>query len=174
MHFLYKILAERHEEKNSEKSSQSRTQEHLPEIDVKTENINSRQGKDSAGHNHTGTCADALDNDILPKAAFLSQSPCHAHCNDGNRDSGFKNLSNLQTEKCCCCRKKNSHQQAENHRIRGDFEWLLVRAQERFVRFARFQFPMCVLGKTQIFVLFHLYLSVFDRIQYTCQELLFL
>ena len=97
MHLLYEILAERDEEKDAEESTESGAEEHLPEIDFKTENIDGRQCKDRSRNYDARAGSDALDDHILAKATLLAQCSCHTHCDDGNRNSSFKHLTHLES-----------------------------------------------------------------------------
>lgn len=166
MHLLDEVFAERYKEEYSEEATEHGAEEHLEEVHIKPEDIYGRESEYRSGHHHSRTCADTLDDDILAKTSILAQGAGHADGNDGDRNRGFEHLPDLEAEEGRRRGEEHRHQQAHGHRIRGDLKRLRVRTQKGFVHFPRFQLPMSVLGQTQVFVFFHLFLSVFRNTLY--------
>ena len=145
MHVLDEIFAERYEEQNAEEASEHGAQEHLPEIHLKTEDVDRRQGEYRSGHHDPGACSYALDNHVLAETALLAQGAGHAHGYDRYGYRGLEHLSDLEPEIGRGCRKQDGHQQSDGHGIGRDLKRFLLRFQEGPVNFLLLQFPVGVL-----------------------------
>ena len=102
MHVFHEILAERDEEKDAQDSSQHGGDEHFHEVHrhfriFVLQDIEGGQGEYGSGHNHTGTCPDALDDDVLAQCPFPVGGSRHAYRDNRDGDGRFEHLSYFQS-----------------------------------------------------------------------------
>ena len=171
VHFLHKILAERNQEQDTQHAAQQGTQDHLPELDLHSQDIDGRQGKDGSRHHCTAAAADTLDNHILRKALLETQGAREAHGDDGNGDGSLEYLAHLQAQICSGGAEQDYHQDADAHRIRRGLGILFRGGQKRLILFARSQLPVSVLRERKGLLLLHnLAFLNLEQVQETCHH----
>ena len=121
------------------------------------QNVEGREGEDGTGHDDARAGTDGLDDDVLAQSMFALGGARDSDSNDGDGDGGLEYLAHLQAQIGSGGRKEDGHADAPRHRPHVYFGILLVRAHQRIVRLARFQFAECVFRQTGhlFFFLFH-------------------
>ena len=155
VHLLHEILPERDEEQDAQHAAQQRTQEHLPEIDLHSEDIDGRQREDGPRYDGAGAAADGLDDHILRKAVFLLEGARQAHGDNGDRNRRLEHLPDLEAQVGRRRGEQHHHQNADAHRIRRDLGITLRRIQDRLVFLTGLQLPLRVLRQGNRFLFFH-------------------
>ena len=152
MHLTNKIFAEWYEEQDAEHTSQGRGQKDFDKVGrhvgiFRLQDVDGRQREDGTGHDGPRAGSDALDDDILAECILPSGSAADAHGNNGDGDSCFENLADLQSQVCCGCAEDDSHQDAPADRPQVDFSRTALCRHHRFVLFAFVQLSESVLGQ---------------------------
>ena len=147
VHLLDEIFAERDQQHDSQQPAEERREEHLVKCRVEPEDVERREGEDGTRDDHARRSADRLDDDVLSQHVLFTQYVAHADGDDGDRDRRFEYLSDLQAEKCRRGREDDGHDDAHRDRIGRHLAGRRRGGHDGRVLFARFEFPVSVLGQ---------------------------
>ena len=147
VHVAHEIFAERDQQQDAEHTAEQRRQEDLVELRFEPQNVESGQREDGSGDDDPGTCADRLDNDVLSEHVAAAGEVADADGDDGDRDGGFEDLTDAQTEVRGGGGEDDGHQDAECDRVRGYFARCGRVGHDGAVGFAGGEFAVCVFGQ---------------------------
>ena len=154
VHVLDEIFPERYNEQDTEQAAEKRRKENLIELRLQPQNIECRKRKNSSGDDNPGACADGLDNGVLSERVLLSEDGAHADGDNRYRYGRLEHLPHFQTEISRSRREEDGHDEPHRNRIGGNLLRLRAGGQDGFVRFARLQLGVGIVGQRVVLLIF--------------------